>query len=285
MIFYIVLGVIALSILSRSLLVLDQYERGVRYRLGRYLDVLGPGLNILYPALDVIEVVDMRMKTLDVPKQKVITKDNAIVMIDAFLYYEPVHPELLILRVKDFEYAIVQLAQTTMRSIIGEMTFDEGLYQREALNSELMDKLDDVVERWGARLISIEIRELMPASAELTLAMNMQMAGERTKRAAILEAEGFKQSAILNAQGDQQKLCLEADGEMRAMVKLASGEADALKAVATQASESITGPAMTLWQLNMLEEVGKSKDSVILMPYNIVELTKAFQGIEGKRGG
>ncbi len=285
MFFYIVLGVIALSILSRSLLVLDQYERGVRYRLGRYLDVLGPGLNILYPALDVIEVVDMRMKTLDVPKQKVITKDNAIVMIDAFLYYEPVHPELLILRVKDFEYAIVQLAQTTMRSIIGEMTFDEGLYQREAMNSELMDKLDDVVERWGARLISIEIRELMPASAELTLAMNMQMAGERTKRAAILEAEGFKESAILNAQGDQQKLCLEADGEMRAMVKLASGEADALKSVATQARESICGPAMTLWQLNMLEEVGKNKDSVILMPYNIVELTKAFQGIEGKRGG
>jgi regulator of protease activity HflC (stomatin/prohibitin superfamily) len=227
----------------------------------------------------------MRMKTLDVPKQKVITKDNAIVMIDAFLYYEPVHPELLILRVKDFEYAIVQLAQTTMRSIMGEMTFDEGLYQREAMNSELMDKLDDVVERWGARLISIEIRELMPASAELTLAMNMQMAGERTKRAAILEAEGFKESAILNAQGDQQKLCLEADGEMRAMVKLASGEADALKAVATQASESISGPAMTLWQLNMLEEVGKNKDSVMLMPYNIVELTKAFRGIEGKRGG
>ncbi len=282
--FYILLGVILFSILLRTILILEQYERGVRYRLGRYLDTIGPGPTIIWPGLDAVDVVDMRMKALDIPAQKVITKDNAVLIIDAFLYYTPVRPELLMLKVKDFEYAIVQLAQTTMRSIIGEIAFDEAITSREEMNAELMDKLDHVVEMWGARLIAVEIRELLPASRKLAFAMNLQVAGERSKRAAVLEAEGFKESAILNAHGDRDKLLIEADGQMKSMVLLARGEADALKEVANQASESIEGPAMTLWQLRMLEEVGKSKDSTLLMPYNVKELTKAFRGIEGRRG-
>ncbi|MFH1470568.1 MAG: SPFH domain-containing protein [Candidatus Micrarchaeota archaeon] len=282
--FYVLLAAIVLSILSRTILVLDQYERAVRYRLGKFLDVLGPGVTIIWPGLDAVEVVDMRVKTLDIPEQKVITKDNAVIMIDAFLYYVPVRPDLLILKVKDFEYAIVQLAQTTLRSIVGEHTFDQAISNREQVNLEIMDKLDDVVERWGAKLIAIEIRELLPASRKLTFAMNVQVAGERKRRAAVLEAEGFKTAAILNAEGDRDQACIEAEGTRQAMIILANGEAEALKRVAVQASESITGPAMTLWQLGMVEELGKNKDSTLLMPYNIKSLTKAFRGIEGKRG-
>ena len=282
--FYVLLAAIVLSIISRTILILEQYERGVRFRLGRYMDTIGPGPTIIWPGLDAVEVIDMRLKALDVPSQKVITKDNAVMMMDAFLYYEPVKPEYLIRKVKDFEYAVVQLAQTTMRSIIGEMTFDEAITSREQMNAELMDRLDHIVEMWGARLISIEIRELQPTSRKLLLAMNLQVAGERKRRAAVLEAEGFKESAILNAQGDREKLLIEAEGTRQSTIMLANGEAVALKTVALQASESITGPAMTLWQLGMLEEVGKSKDSTLLLPYNINELTKAFLGIEGKRG-
>ncbi|MFH0817619.1 MAG: SPFH domain-containing protein [Candidatus Micrarchaeota archaeon] len=282
--FYVLLAAIVLSIISRTILILEQYERGVRFRLGRYLDTIGPGPIIIWPGLDSVDVIDIRLKALDVPSQKVITKDNAVVMIDAFLYYEPVKPELLILKVKDFEYAVLQLAQTTMRSIIGEMTFDEAITSREKMNAKLMDRLDHVIEMWGARLISIEIRELIPTSRKLLLAMNLQVAGERSRRASVLEAEGFKESAILNAQGDRDKLLIEAEGTRQSMVLLANGEAVALKEVATQASESINGPAMSLWQIGMFEEIGKSKDTTLFMPYNTKELTKAFRGIEGKRG-
>jgi len=281
--FPVLILVILASIGSRSLLILNEFERGVRYRLGRYIGIVGPGLNFLYPGIDAVEVVDMRVKTLDVPKQALITKDNAAVTVDAFLYYQPVAPDLLLLRVKDFEYAIVQLAQTTMRSIVGGLAFDEAISQRERINTELMDQLEHMAEMWGARIIAIEVRELLPASRALMNAMNMQISGERNKRAMILVAEGAKLSQIMHAEGEQISLRIQADGAKTATVNLAQGEAKALGTVAL-AAEGITGPAMSLWQMGMLKEVGSSKGSTLVLPYHMSDLTKAFRGIEGTRG-
>lgn len=282
--FYVIVLIIILTILSRSIIVLEQFERGVRFRLGRYLDVVGPGLIFIIPAMDIIEVIDMRIKTIDVPWQTVITRDNVMIGIDAIIYYVPVNPESLILQVKEFEYATTRLAQTTVRSIVGDMDFDNVQSEREKINEQLKDRLDDVVEKWGVRLLMVEIAEVKPLRGDIVVAMVKQVAAERIRKALILEGEGTKVALTLNGEAERETAKLTADGDAKAMVNLADGEARALRTVAREAARSITGAAMTLWQMGMLEEVGSSKGSTLFMPYNVTELTsKAFKGIEGEK--
>jgi regulator of protease activity HflC (stomatin/prohibitin superfamily) len=164
--------------------------------------------------------VDVREMVVDVPPQEVITKDNVLVTVDAVIYYEVTDPYNFSYNVADYWTAIIKLAQTNLRNVIGDMQLDESLVSRDVINTKLREVLDDATGKWGARVTRVEIQRIEPPS-DVTEAMHRQMKAERTRRAAILEAEGEKQAAILRSEGEKESQLLRAQGE-----------ADAIKAVA-----------------------------------------------------
>jgi regulator of protease activity HflC (stomatin/prohibitin superfamily) len=216
MLFWIILGVIALFIIVKAIVIVNQYEGGLVFRLGRVIGKLKPGINIIIPFLDVPVKVDIRTRVTDVPPQEMITKDNAVVKVDAVVYYRVIDVEKAILEVEDYEYAIINLAQTTLRAIIGSMELDEVLNKREYINSKLLEILDRETDAWGVRIEKVEVKEIDPPE-DIKNAMAQQMKAERLKRAAILEAEGEKQSRILRAQGIAESLRIEAEGQAKAI--------------------------------------------------------------------
>ncbi|MFH1470569.1 MAG: SPFH domain-containing protein, partial [Candidatus Micrarchaeota archaeon] len=196
----IVLGVVALLLALSAIKIFKEYERGVKFTLGKFTGVIGPGFTIIIPVIEKAVMVDLRTKTLEVPRQDVITKDNATVGVDAVIYYKVTDPAKVVLTVEDFAYATVRLAQTTLRSIIGDMILDDVLSKREVINTKLRTTLDEATDKWGVKAEAVEIKEVEPPTA-IQDAMTKQMAAERTKRATILEAEGSKQAKILQAEG------------------------------------------------------------------------------------
>ena len=280
-IFGIVLGVIFLLLLLSAIKIFKEYERGVKFTLGKFTGVVGPGFVIILPVLEKVVTVDLRTKTLEVPRQDVITKDNATVGVDAVIYYKVTDPSKVVLTVEDFAYATIRLAQTTLRSIIGDMILDDVLSKREVINTKLRTTLDEATDKWGVKAEAVEIKEVEPPSA-IQDAMTKQMAAERTKRATILEAEGSKQAKILQAEGERDANIARSEGERQARILKARGEADAIKLVADSAKSNLSGSALTLWQLKTLEEVGKAPSTKFVVP---IEFTEFMARISEKIGG
>lgn len=267
--FLFILAVLALILLISSVKIMQEYQRGVRLRLGKYHDNLGPGMNFIWPIFDNIITVDLRTRTLEVPRQDVITKDNATVGVDAVIYYKVVDPAKVILEVENFEFATIKLAQTTLRSIIGDMTLDQVLSERDVINTKLRETLDENTDKWGVKAEAVEIKEIEPPEA-IRDAMTKQMAAERNKRAMILEAEGAKQSQILQAEGKREATIASAEGERKAAILRAEGEAKAIEVVAESAKKNLKEGAMTLWQLKAMEEIGKSESTKFVVPMEFV---------------
>ncbi len=217
---YWVAAFLALIIVFKSIYVVQQHERGVVETFGKYSRTLNPGLVFVFPFIQALRKVDMRETVLDVIPQEVITSDNALVRVDAIVYFEVTDPFRNLYNVQDFRMAAVKLAQTNLRNVIGDMELDEVLTSREIVNAQLRQILDDATDKWGVRVTRVELQTVEPP-ADITQAMSQQMKAERLKRAAILEAEGTKQSAILKAEGDRQ-----------ARINVAEGEAEAIKTVA-----------------------------------------------------
>lgn len=214
--FWLIIGLIVLYIVIKSVVIINQYESGLVFRLGKVSGLLHPGVNIIIPFIEYPVKVDMRTKVIDIPPQEMITKDNATVSIDAVVYYRVVDVKRALLEVQDYEYAIINLAQTTLRAIIGSMELDEVLNKREYINSKLLETLDRDTDAWGVRVEKVELREIEPPE-DIKNAMTQQMKAERLKRAAILEAEGEKQSKILKAEGVAESLRIEAEGQAKAI--------------------------------------------------------------------
>lgn len=273
-----IVGIIAAA---ASVRILKEYERGVNMRMGRFTGVVGPGLVIVIPLIDDVRVVDLRTRTLEVPRQDVITKDNATVGVDAVIYYKVVDPERVVIRVEDFQHATIRLAQTTLRSIIGDMALDDVLSKREVINTKLRETLDEATDKWGVKAEAVEIREIEPPSS-IQEAMTKQMAAERNKRAMILEAEGNRQSQILQAEGQKESEILKSEGQRQAKILLARGEAESIKLVADSAKTYLSGAALTLWQLKALEEVGKAPSTKFVVP---MEFTQFMEKISSNIGG
>ena len=186
--------VIIVFILSSAVKVLKEYERGVVFRLGRVIDTKGPGLIIIIPLIDKIVRVGLRTITMDVPPQDVITRDNVSVKVNAVVYYRVMDPRKAIIDVEDYNFATSQLAQTTLRSVLGEAELDELLSSREKINMQLQEIIDKATDPWGIKVTTVEVKHV-DLPPEMQRAMASQAEAERNRRAKVIHAEGEFQAS------------------------------------------------------------------------------------------
>ena len=259
--------------------IIQPYEQAVYMRLGKYVRILNQGLNVVCPIVNEVVKMDLRTQVLDVPSQEVITKDNSPVNVDAIVYIKVTDPKNAFFEVTDYRTATVYLAQTTLRSIIGEMELDQILSNRERINIQLRDILDESTDKWGVKIETVEIREADPAQ-RVKESMEEQTSAERRRRAAILEAEGKKTAAILEAEGKKQSRILEAEGKRLATILEAQGEAQKLRLTSVGAS-SLDSKALAVLSMETLKSVGDGQSSKIYFP---MELTKIVDGISSYMG-
>lgn len=287
----IVLVVFVFTLLIRTLRIVPEYERLVILALGRYAGTRGPGIVIVIPILEQSVKVDMRERFLDIPAQTAITKDNAPIAVDFLVYYRVTDPRKAVLEVTNVVEASINIATTTLRAVIGDIELDSVLSKREQINDALRVKLDEVTERWGLKVTSVEIREIVPPR-DVQDAMNRQMTAERERRAqvtrasgereaAITIAEGERQAAVLKAQGDKESAVLKAEGERQSQLLRAQGYAAALKAINEQASDA-GGNTMMLQYLDALREVGKSSSTKFILPLEVTRFMSEFSGVIGQ---
>ncbi|MBZ4672497.1 MAG: hypothetical protein JG762_727 [Deferribacteraceae bacterium] len=238
----IIIFILLLIIVFNTVKILKEYERGVIFRLGRYVAVRGPGLIILIPGIEKMFKINLRTIVMDVPPQDVITKDNVSIKVNAVVYFRVVSPEKAVLEVEDFYYATSQISQTTLRSILGQFELDDLLSNREKINLELQDVIDKQTDPWGVKVTAVEIKHI-DLPQEMQRAMAKQAEAERERRSKIIHAEGELQSA--------EKL--------------------------SQASEIMSKNAITiqLRYLQTLNEIASEKNSTIVFPIP-VELLNNF---------
>ncbi len=184
----------ALVLLAMSVRVLNEYERGVLLRLGRYVGTRPPGLNLIIPVIDRLVKVDLRVITREIPPQEVITRDNVPIKVDAVIYYRVVDPARAVLNVGDYEGAVFNLAQTTLRSVLGEVELDDVLAKREELSERIKEIIDEKTRDWGVRIVDVEIRDVV-LPEEMRRAMARQAEAERDRRARIIQARAERQAA------------------------------------------------------------------------------------------
>lgn len=240
-VFLMVVATVVVIYAATGIRIVRPWQQGVIERLGKYVRTANSGFTWIIPMLDTMRKIDMREQVVDVPPQDVITRDNVVVEVDAVVYYEATDPVKLIYNVANFYMAATKLAQTNLRNVIGEMSLDDSLTSREKINAELRRILDEATDKWGVRIVRVEIQRIEPPK-DVTDAMHGQMKAERIRRAVILEAEGAKQAAIERATGARQARILEAEGEATAIqtvadahkyekLTVADGEAQAIRNV------------------------------------------------------
>jgi regulator of protease activity HflC (stomatin/prohibitin superfamily) len=249
-----VLLLIALVSLARSARVVAQYEKGLVLRLGRYRTTVGSGLTFLVPVIEDMLKVDMRERVINVEPQKVITKDNVSVTVDAVIYYRISDPVKATFEVQNFGYAATTLAQTNLRNLIGDKSLDETLTARDTINANLRNVLDEATNTWGVKVTRVEVQKIDPP-ADITEAMSRQMKAERDKRANILEAEGVKQAQILQAEGVRQSEILRAEGDAQAKILRATADAKAIEVVSNAAEQFFKDRAEVSKRLDVLNSV------------------------------
>ena len=255
-----ILVVIVLIIIGfKSVKILRPYEKGVVERLGKYSRTAESGVAILIPFIEKMVKVDLREQVVDVPPQEVITKDNTVVVVDCVIFYEVVDAFNATYNVVNFYQAITKLAQTNLRNIIGDLELDETLTSREMINAELREVLDVATDKWGSKVVRVEIQKIEPPH-DIVEAMSKQMKAERMKRASILEAEGYKQSEIKKSEGDKQATILEAEGNAESIKKMA--EAD--KQAAILRAE---GEALAIQKVYAAIHEGNPDDGLIAVKY------------------
>lgn len=248
------LAFLFLIILARSARIVAQYEKGLILRLGRYHSTADSGLTFLTPLVDEMIKVDMREQVINVDPQKVITRDNVTVIVDAVIYYRVVDPVRAKFEVQNFSVAATTLAQTNLRNLIGDKTLDETLVARDMINTNLRTVLDEATNPWGVKVTRVEVQKIDPP-IDITEAMSRQMKAERDKRAVILESEGIRQSEILKAEGFKQAEILKAEGDAQARLTRAEAEAKAIEMVATAAEKFFHDRAALSRQFDVLQSI------------------------------
>jgi regulator of protease activity HflC (stomatin/prohibitin superfamily) len=281
----VLLIILIFLLLLRPLRIVPEYERLVVLALGRYGGTRGPGITYVIPGFEKARTVDMREKFLEIPRQTAITKDNAPIAIDFLVYYRVIDPKRSVLTVDNVVVASLNIATTTLRAVIGDIDLDVVLAKREQINDTLRVKLDEVTERWGLKVTTVEIREIEPPR-EVQVAMNRQMTAERERRAtvtqaegeraaAIMVAEGEKQAAILRAEGQKESAILQAQGERQAQQLRAEGFGMALHAIFDQA-QHVDDKTMALQYLDTLRAVGASPSTKFVVPMELTSLMQQF---------
>jgi len=227
-----VIAFVVFVLAAAGIKIVRPYQQGIIEQLGKYKLTTGPGLKLIVPIIQSMTKVDMREQVVDVPPQEVITKDNVTVTVDAVIYYEPTDAQRLVYNVANFILAVTKLAQTNLRNVIGDMTLDNALTSRDNVNTSLRQVLDDATDKWGVRVVRVEIQRIDPPT-DVMDAMHEQMKAERTRRAVVLEADGAREAAIAIAEGEKQAAILSAEGVKQEAILTAEGEAEAIRAVAT----------------------------------------------------
>lgn len=250
----IVLLFITLIALARSARIVKQYEKGLVLRLGKYRNTVDSGLTFLLPVVEDMLKVDMRERVINVEPQKVITKDNVSVTVDAVIYYRISDPVKATFEVQNFAYAATTLAQTNLRNLIGDKSLDETLTARDTINANLRLVLDEATNTWGVKVTRVEVQKIDPPS-DITEAMSRQMKAERDKRANILEAEGVKQAQILQAEGVRQSEILRAEGDAQARILRSTAEAQAIQLISNAAESYFKERAEVSKRLDVLRDV------------------------------
>jgi regulator of protease activity HflC (stomatin/prohibitin superfamily) len=267
----VVIGVVVLILLIafwRSVKIVREYQRIVLFRLGRASGLRGPGLVLINPVTDRTSWVDLREQYLEIPYQTAITQDNASISIDFIIFYKVVDPAMSVLQVQNFAGAAQNVAATTLRSVVGDMPLDDVLSKREAMNASLRVRLDEVTERWGVKVTTVEVREVNPPAGVLE-AMTRQMSAERTRRAAITEAQGQKQAAITLAEGTKQATILGAEGERQSTILRAEGLAAGLEKILV-VGRGLDRNTMQLQYLETLKQVGSSPSTKLVVPLDLL---------------
>lgn len=271
------IALLALIILSTSIKVVREYQRLVVFRLGRSIGAKGPGLVFLIPIVDRPIWTDLRELFLEIPRQTCITKDNAPIDIDFLIYWRVMDPSLSVIQVANFAGASQGIATTTLRAVIGDIPLDDVLAKREDINRVLRTKLDEVTERWGVKVTTVEIREIVPPK-DIQDAMNRQMSAERNRRAMVIESEGKRASAILVAEGDKQSSILKAEGDRQAAILRADGFALALEKIFGTA-KGVDSKTMLLQYFETLKQMGASPSTKFIFPMEFVSLLKPLTGL------
>jgi regulator of protease activity HflC (stomatin/prohibitin superfamily) len=279
-----------LIILPNAIKIVREYQRLVVFRLGRVIGTKGPGIVFLIPLVDRAVTVELRELYLEIPHQSAITEDNATISIDFIIFYKVVNAVMSVVEVGNFAGAAQNIAATTLRSVVGDMSLDDVLAKREQMNEILRVKLDEVTERWGVKVTNVEIREIIPPPM-VQEAMTRQMSAERTRRAVVTEAEGSKQAAvtvaegnkqaaILNAEGNKQAAILSAEGNRQAAILNAEGFALALQRI-FETAQGLDANTMSLQYLEALKELGASEATKFIIP---MELSSLLSGVAGQAG-
>jgi len=270
--------------------IVRQYERLAVFTLGKFSDrggLKGPGLRILVWPIQTSTTIDLREEVIDIPRQTNITSDNAPLDIDFLVFLRPIEHEAqkVVLEVVNYHQAVIGMATTILRAVVGEMTVDEVLSQRERINDELRVKLDEITGRWGIKVTQVEIKEIEPA-ADIQAAMNRQMAAERLRRAEVTEAEGKRQAAItvaegekqaeiLRAEGQRQSDILTAEGDQQAQVLRAQGFSTALDQIYNVA-QNVDTKTLSLQYFETLKEMGRGDSTKFIFPMEFTKLLGPF---------
>jgi regulator of protease activity HflC (stomatin/prohibitin superfamily) len=270
--------VVLLVLLYLSVRVVQQYEKMVVFRLGRTNEsmVRDPGLRFLIPIIDRPVKVDVREQFIEVPSQTTITKDNAPINVDFLIYWRIADPLKSVVNVANFAGALQGVATTTLRAVIGDILLDEVLSKREQINEVLRVKLDEVTERWGGKVTTVEIREITPPR-DVQDAMNRQLSAERTRRAVITESEGSRQAAINVAEGQKQAEILKAEGDRQAAILRAEGFGQALTRI-FEAASAVDQKTMALQYLEALKALGASPSTKFVIPTEFTRLVGPIAG-------
>ncbi|HET9203503.1 MAG TPA: SPFH domain-containing protein [Acidimicrobiia bacterium] len=276
-ILFAVLALVLILVAAAGFRVVRPFEKGLIEFLGRYQRTVDSGLRWVMPFVKRLTKVDMREQVVDVPPQEVITKDNVVVTVDAVIYYEATDPVKLQYNVGNFILAATKLAQTNLRNVVGDLDLDAALTSREVINAKLRQILDDATDKWGVRVVRVELQRIEPP-ADVTDAMHRQMKAERDRRAQVTEAEGAKAAAVLRAEGIQQSQILEATGQAEAIKRVADAEQYQLLTVAEGEGQAIervyqaihegdpTPDLIAIRYLQTLEAVANGQATKIFLP-------------------
>ncbi|MFO1541253.1 MAG: SPFH domain-containing protein [Chloroflexota bacterium] len=275
---FIPIVVVFVIVIVLSVRVVNEYDRLVVFRLGRTGPnrVLGPGLRLLIPVIDRGVKVDLREQFIEVPSQTTITKDNAPINIDFLIYWRIVDPLRSIVNVAFFAGALQGIATTTLRAVIGDIPLDDVLSKRDQINEVLRAKLDEQTERWGGKVTTVEIREIIPPR-DVQDAMNRMLSAERNRRASITESEGQRQSNINVAEGEKQAAILRAEGKRQSAILEAEGFSQALERIFS-AAKTIDDRTMTLQYLDALKALGASPATKYVLPLELADLARGVAG-------
>jgi regulator of protease activity HflC (stomatin/prohibitin superfamily) len=284
----VLVGIVVLTALKQAINIVQQGQVGVVKRLGEYVKTHDPGLVLIPPFISTLQTVDMREVPVPGDRQDVITKDNVVVTVNATIFTQVVDAKQALFSVKNFDIAIDALARTALRSVIGTMTLDEALSERERINTDVQEQMEVVTDKWGIRISRIEIVEIAPPP-QILQALALQKQADQEKRARILQSEGQQQSAINVAQGDADANVRAAEGEKKAAILRAEGNRQAAMLEAEGRARAIetvyaaikqADPDQTLvaiLQLETLSKFAESDNSKIVVPYESAGLLGAAQ--------